>query len=186
MPDRAQCVADAHHHRHDHPGQLIVAANDLHSQKEPQGSFFYCRGFTLAELIAVIVIVSIVSLVAMTSLTGSFARTRGCYDELLSQVQYARKVAIAQRRTLFVRIGATDSLVCYNAAGACSGVASPTGTVPFRVAIPTGVTVNAATIEFDGLGRYPAAGQLVVTVADAEGSLAFRVEHETGYVRSGP
>jgi MSHA pilin protein MshC len=127
--------------------------------------------------------VSIVSLVAMTSLTGSFARTRGFYDELLSQVQYARKVAIAQRRPVFVRIGAADSLVCYNAAGACSGVASPTGAVPFRVAVPTGVTVSAATVQFDGLGRYPALAQLVITVTGSDGNLQFRVEHETGYVR---
>ncbi len=119
----------------------------------------------------------------MASFTGGFARTRGFYDELLSQVQYARKLAIAQRRSVFVRIDAAQSLLCYNAAGECSGVAGPNGAAPFTVGIPTGVTVTAATVEFDGLGRYPAAGPLTITVT-GDGSLTFTVEHDTGYVRS--
>lgn len=141
------------------------------------------RGFSLAELIAVILVVSVLSVFAVTRFSGSFATTRGFYDELLSQVQYARKVAVAQRRPVFVRIDGAQSQLCYNAAGACAGVASPAGGVPFTLVIPAGVSATAATIEFDGLGRYPAAGPLVVTVGDADGSLAFRVEHETGYVR---
>ena len=151
--------------------------------KGPRGSFFYARGFSLAELIAVILVVSVLSVFAVTRFSGSFAATRGFYDELLSQVQYARKVAIAQRRPVFVRIDATESLLCYNASGACSGVASPSGSLPFRIGIPAGVSATPTTIEFDALGRFPAAGQLVVTVGDADGNLAFRVEHETGYVR---
>jgi MSHA pilin protein MshC len=110
---------------------------------------------------------------------------------LLSQVQYARKVAVAQRRAVFVRIAAAQSRLCYSAGGACTGadgVSSPTGEVPFRVAVPSGVTVGAATFQFDGLGRYrDAAGAattvpLLVSVA-GEGTLQFTVEHETGYVR---
>jgi MSHA pilin protein MshC len=162
---------------------LIVAGGARHREKEPPGSFFYARGFSLAELIAVILVVSILSVFAVTRFSGSFATTRGFYDELLSQVQYARKVAIAQRRSVFVRIEATEALLCYNAAGACTGVASPTGSLPFRVGIPAGVSATPATLEFDALGRYPAAGQFVVTVADADGSLQFRVEQETGFVR---
>ncbi len=162
---------------------MIVADGKHHWEKEPRGSFFYARGFSLAELIAVILVVSVLSVVAVTRFSGGFATTRGFYDELLSQVQYARKVAIAQRRTVFVRIGGAQSQLCYNAAGPCTGVASPTGSVPFTLGIPAGVSATAATIEFDALGRYPAAGQLLVSVGDAEGSLSFRVEHETGDVR---
>jgi MSHA pilin protein MshC len=136
-------------------------------------------------LIAVILIVSILSVVAVARYPGGFAKTRGFYDELLSQVQYARKVAIAQRRPVFVRIDAGQSRLCYTAAGTCVGpdaVASPTGSTPFTVAVPAGVTVTPSTFEFDGLGRYPAAGPLDIAVA-GDGTLQFRVEHETGYVR---
>lgn len=132
-----------------------------------------------------VVILGILAAVAMVSFTGGFARTRGFFDELLGQVQYARKAAIAQRRAVFVRIDAAQSRLCYSAAGACSGadaVASPTGGAPFTVAVPAGVAVTAVTFQFDGLGRYPAAGPLTVAVA-GDGNLQFTVEHETGYVR---
>lgn len=131
-----------------------------------------------------IVIVAVLSGVALSRFSGGFARTRGFYDELVSQVRYARKVAIAQRREVYVRIDAAQSRLCYSAAGACTGadaVASPTGGAPFRVAVPAGITVSAATFGFDALGRYPAAAPLTLAVA-GEGTLSFTVEHETGYV----
>ena len=140
------------------------------------------RGFSLAELIAVILVVSVLSVFAVTRFSGNFAVTRGFYDELLSQVQYARKVAIAQRRSVFVRISPAQSELCYNAAGPCAGVVSPTGSMPFSLAVPAGVNVAAATIQFDGLGRYPAGGPLDVTVT-GDGTYQFTVFHETGYVR---
>lgn len=126
-----------------------------------------------------ILVVSVLSVFAVARFSGGFATTRGFYDELLSQVQYARKVAIAQRRPVFVRIDGAQSQLCYNAVGACTGVASPTGGVPFTLTVPSGVVVAPAMVAFDGLGRYPAPGPLTLTVGD----LQFTVEHETGYVR---
>lgn len=139
-----------------------------------------------------LLIVGILSVFAVARLSGSFATTRGVYDQLLAQVQYARKAAIAQRRAVFVRIGATQSRLCYSAAGACSagdGVASPTGEVPFKVDIPSGVSVTTTDFQFDALGRTrdaagtPTAAPLVVTVS-GDGNLQFTIEHDTGYVRS--
>lgn len=143
------------------------------------------RGFSLPELIAVIAIVSVLSAVALSRFSGGFAKTRGFHDELLAQVQYARKAAVAQRREVYVRIDAAQSRLCYSGGGTCAGgdaVASPTGATPFTVSVPGGVTVTAATFHFDGLGRYPAAAPLSLTVA-GEGTLQLTVEHETGYVR---
>ena len=163
-------------------------------RKEPSGSFFYSRGFSIVELVAIILVVGIISVVATTRISSGFADTRSCYDQLLSQVQYARKAAIAQRRSVFVRMDAGQSRLCYSAAGACTGadaVAAPNGAVPFRVAFPASVAVGATatTFQFDALGRYrSAAGAAtaapnVVTVT-GDGGLQFRVEHDTGYVRS--
>jgi MSHA pilin protein MshC len=146
----------------------------------------------LPELVAVLVIVGILSVVAIARMSSGFATTRGVFDQLLAQVQYARKVAIAQRRPVFVRIGATQARLCYSVAGACSGgdgVASPTGEVPFKVDIPAGTSVSLATFQFDALGRTrdaagaPTAAPLAVSVT-GEGSLQFTIEHDTGYVRS--
>lgn len=124
-------------------------------------------------------------------MSGGFAKTRSAYDQLLSQVQYARKLAIAQRRAVFVRIDAAQSRLCYSAAGACTGgdgAPSPSGEVPFKVELPSGVTATAATFQFDALGRYrtaagaATAAPLTLTVA-GDDNMQFIVEHDTGYVR---
>jgi MSHA pilin protein MshC len=138
----------------------------------------------------VIVVVGIISVFAMGRVTGGFATTRSVYDQLLSQVQYARKTAVAQRRAVFVRINAAQSRLCYSAGGACTGadgVTSPSGEVPFQVAVTPGVTVTAATFQFDALGRYrDSAGAatttpLVISV-NGDGNIQFTIEHDTGYV----
>jgi MSHA pilin protein MshC len=146
------------------------------------------RGFTLIELIVILVIIGVLSIFVVTRMPDTAARTRAFHDELLSQVQYARKVAGAQRRAVAVRIDAAESLLCYNSAGACNGVAAPSGQVPFRVAVPAGVAVDVATFQFDALGRPRSAAnallaaQLVVNVS-GDGNFPLLVEHETGYAR---
>lgn len=147
-------------------------------------------GFTLTELAAIISIVAVLSVVAFSRLDGSFASTRGAYDHLYSQVAYGRKAAIAQRRPVFVRIDAAQSRLCYSAGGACAGgdaAPSPSGASPFTVTFPAGVSVTAATFQFDALGQYLSSagaapgGNLAITVT-GNGSHAFTVERDTGYV----
>ena len=147
-------------------------------------------GFTLAELIAVIAIVGVLSVVAASRLSGTFANTRGFYDQVFAEVQYARKTAIAQRRAIFVRIEAANSRLCYIAADPCTAgtaVASPTGQSPFTVTTPAGVAITVATFQFSALGEYlTSAGavpgaSLTVTVS-GEGNYSFTVERDTGYV----
>jgi MSHA pilin protein MshC len=161
-------------------------------RKEPAGSFFHC-GFSMIELIVIIVVIGVLSIFVSARISGGVAQTRALYDELRAQVQYARKVAIAQRRTVCVHIAATQSQLFYsNAAGdacpAAVAVAAPTGEVPFTVQVPSGAAVTAATFQFDSLGRQrTAAGALVaaplvINVA-GEGAYQFQVQHETGYVR---
>ena len=137
-------------------------------------------------------IVGIISVVATARLSSGFAETRSFYDKLLSQVQYARKAAVAQRRAVFVRIDATQSRLCYSAAGTCTAgdaVASPTGDLPFTVSVPSGMSATVTVFQFDALGRYrDSAGAatitpLVITVT-GDGTLQFTVEHDTGFVHS--
>ena len=146
----------------------------------------------MAELIAVIVVIGVLSAVATARISDGLWTTRGFYDQVLSQVQYGRKAAVAQRRAVFVRLDGGQSRLCYSAAGACSGadgVASPTGAVPFSVAVPAGVALNSAApvFQFDALGRYrdstgaATAAPLLVSVVGSD-TLTFTVEHETGYV----
>ncbi len=153
-------------------------------------SFERPLGFTLTELAAIIGIVAVLSVIAFSRLDGTFAGTRGTYDQLYSQVAYGRKAAIAQRRPVFVRVDATQSRLCYSAAGLCTGgdaAPSPTGAAPFTVSFPAGVTATTGTFQFDALGQYlTSAGatpgsNLSITVT-GNGSHAFTVERDTGYV----
>ena len=142
----------------------------------------------------IIVIVGVISIFVAPRISGSVAQTRGFYDQLLSQVQYARKVAVAQRRAVCVHIGAAQSSLFYsnalgNACPATTGVAAPTGGAPFTLAVPDGVSpLTPVTFQFDALGRYrdPGGGEttapLVVSVA-GDGNYQLTVQHETGYVR---
>lgn len=152
------------------------------------------HGFTLVELVVVISVVVILSVFAVARLTRSGFETRVLYDQLLAQIAYARKTAIAQRRPVCVHLGAASSVVRYGAVSpsACDvggpGVASPVGSAPFTLAAePGNVFAPVGVIRFDGLGRYrteadgtPAA-PLVVSVT-GDGVFQFCVDRETGYV----
>jgi len=140
----------------------------------------------------IIAIIGVISVFVAARISGGEAQTRGFYDELLSQVQYARKLAIAQRRRICVHMGPADSRLYYsNPAGdacpATSAAAGPTGEAPFTVAARSGITVTTATFQFDALGRYltsggaAPAGSLTVAVT-GDGSFSFIVEGGTGYV----
>ena len=141
----------------------------------------------------ILVVVGVLSIFVAARMRTTVEQTRAFYDQLLSQVQYARKVAVAQRRATCVHIDAAQSRLFYsNAAGnacpAAAGVSAPTGEVPFTVPIPAGTTATAAVFQFDGLGRYrtaagaATAAALVVSVT-GDGNYQFTVEHDTGYVR---
>jgi Tfp pilus assembly protein FimT len=143
----------------------------------------------------IIVIIGVISIFVSARNSDATARTRAFYDELLSQVQFGRKVAVAQRGAVFVRITADQSRLCYSAAGDCGpptpadAVASPTGQAPFRVAVPAGVTpLVPVTFQFDALGRprdqaaVLLTTPLVLTVA-GDGNYQITVQNESGYVQ---
>ena len=67
------------------------------------------RGFTLTELVMTIVIIGILSvIVAPRFMSSQPFETRGFYDEAQAVVRYAQKVAIAQRRTIFVCVATNE------------------------------------------------------------------------------
>lgn len=74
------------------------------------------RGFTLVELIAILVIVGIVSVFAvgrLSSIGSSTFSQRALYDKLTASIEYARKMAVAQRRYVCVRTDSTNNLVTF-------------------------------------------------------------------------
>lgn len=163
------------------------------------------RGFTLGELVVVMVIVSILAVFAASRLTGTFASTRGFYDGAVALIQYGRKLAIAQRRAVFVQVAAGSVTLCYTAGAPCAS-AVPAPPVPpasgnpaqvafsttpsLSVTAPSGVTISAGTgtFQFNGLGVYldaagadPGANRTVTVTGD--GSHSLTVHRDTGYVQ---
>ncbi|MHB1214842.1 MAG: pilus assembly FimT family protein [Thiobacillus sp.] len=142
-----------------------------------------CGGFTMVELILVMVIAGILAAVAVPRLVGKNSfDTRGYVDQLAATVRFAQKLAISQRRDVFVQLTATDATLCYDA-GCASLAPGPGGEKPYAVTAPNGVAIASplAVLGFDAGGRPNIAAQLDIPVNGA-GAYHVLVEQETGYV----
>ncbi len=143
-------------------------------------------GFTLIELIAVLMLTAILSIVILPRMANQTTfDTRGFLDTTRATLQHARRVAIAQRRTVCGTF-ATGSLTFAqnSASGAAScdlPVPDPTGSGVLALTPPKGVSldVSPADFKFDGLGRP--SGVVTITIGgDVVRTLT--IEAESGYV----
>lgn len=148
------------------------------------------RGFTMVELILVITIAGVLAVVAVPRLVGKNSfDTRGFADQLAATVRFAQKLAIAQRRNVFVHFTTSDATLCYVAATPCAVAArapGPGGEKPYTVTAPNGISIDSAVLalQFTGSGSAPnLVGQLDIVVNGA-GAYHVRVEQETGYVHN--
>lgn len=146
------------------------------------------RGFTMVELILVLVIAGIVAGVAMPRLVGRNGfDTRGFADELAATLRFAQKLAVAQRRAVYVQVTAADASLCYVATTPCpaaSQAPGPGGERPYTITAPDGVTIApATTLGFAASGRPDPdiTAPLDLQVVGAA-TYRIRVERETGYV----
>jgi MSHA pilin protein MshC len=143
------------------------------------------RGFTLAELVAVIVITAILAVSATAYFSRSAFDSAAFADLAKSVVSQAQKVAVAQRRTVFVVASASTLSVCYDAlcaspvasAGAASGAGGFNAPTAMVYTAPSGVSLAPVSFSFDGIGKPSAAVSIIIN-----GTSAFSVAAETGYV----
>jgi MSHA pilin protein MshC len=137
-------------------------------------------GFTLVELIVVLIIAGAIAVVAIPRLMGPTEfEAMGFYDSAQATVRYAQKVAIAQRRPVFVVIDPSQVRLCYDG-GCAAAVTDPLRNQPFSTQAPGGIALAGSSFSFDGLGRPSSSATISVTSSD--GTRNFFVEAETGYV----
>lgn len=114
------------------------------------------RGFTLVELVVVIVILGVVAAIGVPRFMARDGfDSRGAYDEATAIVRLAQKTAVAWRRQVYVCVSA--NLVTASADAACATpLTNPVTGAAAQRSMPSGVTLNAVTFSFDGLGQASA------------------------------
>ena len=147
-------------------------------------------GFTLVELVTIMIMAGVLAAFAIPRFVGRTGfESRGFYDNATATVRYAQKLAIAQRRLIFVCVNAPsagDISVSY-ASGCAAQIADATGAA-LRVPAPSGVTLTSTAAEFSflsGLGQT--AAQVTITLTSTvpgDPARSIVVENETGYVHN--
>jgi MSHA pilin protein MshC len=145
-------------------------------------------GFTLIELIMVLVLVGILSIAIIPRFASKNAfDARGYFDQSIAMVRYAQKLAIAQRRDVFVNVTGNSICLTYATETTCAGataanqVINPAAQAWFVKTAPAGMIFTAASsFSFNALGQ-PSTGKVISFTGDGV-TTNITVESETGYV----
>lgn len=142
-------------------------------------------GFTLVELVLTLVIIGILAaVVGPRFFDRRVFDERLFFEETVSAVRYAQKLALASGCLTQISLGA-GGYQLRRAANCTSGaysaeVQGPDGQIPFaNTDLPAGVSVSATNfpVVFDSLGRPSSAASATI------GAFSFSVTAETGLVR---
>lgn len=149
-------------------------------------------GFTMVELVTVMSLIGIMAFFALPKLTQVMAlQSAGYRDQVKATIDYARKIAVAQRRHVCVVIAATTVTVTSDRG---LPVSHTNGNCPTALPLPSGsnvitapknVTVSpAVSLDFDAEGRPVTGAPITITLTDASVSQSstLTVEAESGYV----
>ena len=147
------------------------------------------KGFSLIELVVVILLTAILAAVAIPMFTDAESKGTWYHEQVRAGLRYAQRQAVAQRRCVFVQVGASDIRLFYGDTS-CAITATPLtflstsveGTSsgdPNALTAPSGVVItpNPTSFWFNGLGQPSGAVSLSV------GGRPITVAAETGYVQ---
>lgn len=148
-----------------------------------------CKGFTLVELIVVIVLLGTLSVLVLPRfLDMKLFKQRGFYDQTVSALRYAQKLAVASGCDVQVTLGPagyalSQRAVCDTSSAFTLPVPHPDGAGSFTATPPSGVSVAAASIIFTPLGRAVDGARVPSNFVGLDvGGHLFHVIGETGYV----
>jgi MSHA pilin protein MshC len=149
-------------------------------------------GFTIVELVMVMVLAGILAVAIIPRFAKKSAfDERGFFDQTIDMVRYAQKVAIAQRRDVFVNVSTNTICLTYVADTNCTSAVSanlvinPADQLAFKRDATTpkqagGSFASATTFSFNALGKPSAA--TVISINSTGPTQNITVEAETGYV----
>lgn len=153
------------------------------------------RGFTMVELIVVIVLVGAIAAFAVPKFTSpSEFDARGFSDQAMTMVRYAQKLAISQRRDVWVQIDQATGNICLTYVGvdancatnsltATNPVLDPDGRAWYKRTAPRNVSFSASlSFNFNGLGRPIPNSSKTINIVGGGSTNSIIVESETGYV----
>lgn len=146
----------------------------------------------MIELVTVMTVVGVTAAYALPNVKQMmFLKSAGYIDTVKATIDYARKVAVAQRRHVCVSIAATTITVTSDRGLPASHT---NGTCPSTLLLPSGsnivtapsaVTASpAVSIDFDAEGRPVTGAPATITLTDSNLSQTstLTIEAESGYV----
>ena len=135
----------------------------------------------MAELVIVLVIAGILAAIMIPNFNQTAVNATWYHEQVRSGIRYAQRVAVAQRRQVFVVVEAGPQLaLCYAAAcGVGTRLTQVDSANSFQLPAPSGValSISASPFSFNGLGQ-PTSGATVTV-----GPRTIVITAETGYVR---
>ncbi|MDY7547913.1 prepilin-type N-terminal cleavage/methylation domain-containing protein [Glaciimonas sp. CA11.2] len=151
------------------------------------------NGFTLIELVMVIVITGVIAVVAIPRFSGRQTfQARGFYDQTLSMLRYAQKIAIAQHTPTFVNVSSVNGTICLTYlsdincinSDAKQVVLGPSDQQKFSKVTPNGITIEStnSSFFFSALGKPSPDATVQLSIVGDGMKRIITVERETGYV----
>jgi len=139
-------------------------------------------GFTLVELVMVMLIAATLAIVALPKIVDtSMWSLRSYSDTLLSQLQSARRMALAQRRPIVATIATTGVTLAYVAGGNLATLTCPSA-VSNCIAETGSVTFNASN---SGSAVTSSGSTLSITVSGGTNfSRQLQIAPETGLIQA--
>ena len=162
------------------------------SSHEPAGiskSRAALAGFTLVELIVVISLVAIVATAGYSRLSDDTAfKARRFGTDLASIVTSAQRLAVAQRRAIYVSINVAGGSVSLCLDAGCASSIAPAPGQSAVLTAPSGIafTSNTAALSFDSRGQAAIGSAVILRVTSSAGAdlgTVVNVEPDTGHVQ---
>jgi len=147
-------------------------------------------GFTLVELVLVILLLGILSVVAMGKMfDGNQFKARGFFDDTVTAVRFAQKLAVSTGCRVQVQINASGYQL-FQGATCSSNTFSTRVKNPanrnndyFNAGLPNGYSLTSAAITFNPRGVIDSGTNTVVTLSGGSTSRSFTVYGKTGLVQ---